>query len=133
MHIYFGDQYLLPQYSIFCYMSYYYGSLVIQLSMIPISLVYSFHRMNTSIRNRVGWVPSVKCQIYISACIGQHHLKCTAQSSVPSSHLLSPGFVFALTLITTKINGQHAVQTWTPLNSYGISWGELCRISVRLW
>ena len=35
--------------------------------------------------------------------------------------------------------GQHAVQDWTPLDSYGTSWGELfvpeppCRISVRLW
>ena len=41
-------------YSVWCYMSYYYGSLVVQLPMIPISLVSSFSGMNNSVRNVVG-------------------------------------------------------------------------------
>ena len=42
-------------------------------SMIPISLVYSFSGMNDSFMNGVG-VPSVKCQISISAGIGGPYL-----------------------------------------------------------
>ena len=41
--------------------------------MIPISLVYSFSGMNDSFMNGVG-VPSVKCQISISAGIGGPYL-----------------------------------------------------------
>ena len=41
--------------------------------MIPISLVYSFSGMNDSFMNGVG-VPSVKCQISISAGIGGQYL-----------------------------------------------------------
>ena len=116
--------------------------------------------------------------------------QCTAQSSVPSSHLSSHNFksffcsdidhndhyyhepysdIPHLSLVdkacvigqiqtgyTKKLMvefvsgvdqenvllGQHAVQAWTPLDSYGISWGDLfvpespsppCRISVRSW
>ena len=41
--------------------------------MNPISLVYNFSGMNDSFINGVG-VPSVKCQISISAGIGGHYL-----------------------------------------------------------
>ena len=62
------------QHKIFCYMSY----LIMEawlssFPMIPISLVYSFSGMNDSFMNGVG-VPSVKCQISISAGIGGQYL-----------------------------------------------------------
>ena len=73
LHIQFGGQYL-PQYNIFCYMSY----LIMEawlssFPMIPISLVYSFSGMNDSFMNGMG-VPSVKCQISISAGIGGQYI-----------------------------------------------------------
>ena len=138
----------------------------------------------------MGWGPFCKMP-NINQCRHWTVLfKCTAQSSVPSSHLSSHNLevFFALTLITmiiiTMIHtvtchichlwlkpvsvgqiqagyakkwmvesvsgvdqdnfllGQHAVQAWTPFDSYGTSWGELfvpespsspCRISLRLW
>ena len=73
LHIQFGGQYL-SQYNIFCYMSY----LIMEawlssFPMIPISLVYSFSGMNDSFMNGMG-VPSVMCQISISAGIGGQYL-----------------------------------------------------------
>ena len=73
LHIQSGGQYL-PQCNIFCCMSY----LIMEawlssFPMIPISLVYSFSGMNDSFMNGVG-VPSVKCQISISAGIGGPYL-----------------------------------------------------------
>ena len=73
LHIQFGGQYL-PQYNIFCYMSY----LIMEawlssFPMIPIPLVYSVCGMNGSFMNGVG-VPSVKCQISITAGIGGQYI-----------------------------------------------------------
>ena len=83
-----GGQYI-PQYNIFCYIS----CLITEawlssFPMIPISLVYRFSGMNDS---------------FLNGCIGgqylpQYHIsadnvtRCTAQSSVPSSHLSSQNF-----------------------------------------
>ena len=73
LHIQLGGQYL-PQYIIFCYMSYLImESWLSSFPMIPISLVYSFSGMNDSFMNGVG-VPSVKCQISISTGIGGQYL-----------------------------------------------------------
>ena len=67
-----GGQYL-PQYNIFCYMSYLITEAWLSsFPMIPIALVYSFSGMNDSFMNWVR-VPSVKCQISISAEIGQYY------------------------------------------------------------
>ena len=67
--------------------------------MISISLVYSFCRMYTSIRNGVR-VPSVKCQISISACITVYCSIFCAQFTPIVSQF---EFFFALTLITMII------------------------------
>ena len=67
-----GGQYL-PQYNMFCYMSYLITEAWLSsFHMIPIALVYSFSGINDSFMNGLG-VPSVKCQISISAYIGQYY------------------------------------------------------------
>ena len=113
--------------------------------MIPISLVYNFSGMNDSFMNGVG-VPSVKCQISISAGIGGQYLPqynifcymsyliteawlssfpmmCTAQSSVPSYRLTILKVVLTLItmIIITMIHTVkcHACHLWIKPVSLG--------------
>ena len=112
---------------------YYYGSLVIQLSHDQISLVYSFSGLNYSFMNGVG-VPSVNCQISISAGIGQYYLLYCSIFCAQLTPIVSQfeKFALALTLITMIIITCSGMPRLSLVDKARVVWANTCRVYEKV-